>query len=283
MRRSFSILCILVLFISGCQSKKEKNNEPVQPQLAKDTTIISGVYHFNFNDLELWTLQDSQKGMSAALFPNADKNVIEELMPSGEADAAINAFLLKKDGQYILFDAGLGLDAGGAMLDKLIMLNIPQDSIMAVCLTHCHRDHIGGLLIGGKASFPNAEIYCSNQELSSAKNDKTMKTILNVYKTHVHAFTAGDTILNNVITKKAFGHTPGHTIYEIGNLIIIGDLLHAAALQIPHPEYSAKYDVDQKKAAETRKQFYQYIKENQKVVAGMHLPYSGVIEKWDEK
>ena len=76
------------------------------------------------------------------------------------------------------------------------------------------------------------------------------------------------------------GHTPGHTMYQLGNLLIIGDLIHAAALQIPHPEYCPTYDQEPKLAAQTRKEVYDYIQDHKLVVAGMHLPYSGVIEEF---
>lgn len=278
MKHFLPLLCLCVLFAS-CQTKKEKTTTTPAPQ-PKDTTIIAGVYHFQLDKCELWTLQDVQNTMSASLFPTADKKILKELMPTGEADAAINTFLIKKDGKYILFDAGLGLDKGGAMLDKLIMLNINVNDIAAVCITHCHGDHIGGLLTNGEASFPKADVYCAEKEWNSFKNDKQTKAVRNAYGNRFHTFAEGETILNGIVTKPATGHTPGHTIYEIGNLLIVGDLLHAAALQIPHPEISAKYDMDKKKAAETREEFYQYIKENHKVVAGMHLPFSGVIEEW---
>ena len=275
----FLLLCA-VLF-SSCHTKTEKIAEPIPEP--KDTTIISGVYHFHFDNFDFWTLQDKQNTMSASLFPAADKKILAELMPNGEAESAINGFLLRKNGKYILFDSGLGLDRGGALLDKLVMLNIKPEDIDAVCITHCHGDHIGGMLTNGEASFPNAEVYCADKELKGFQGDKNTQDMLKVYGDRVHRFTAGDTLLGFIATIDAPGHTPGHTLYEIGPLLIVGDLLHAAALQSPHPEYCARYDMDQKKAVATRKQVYQYIEDHHKVVAGMHLPYSGVMEDFGKE
>lgn len=283
MKKTYLLLCLMMICMAGCHSNSKQNPSPTSPEPPKDTTIIAGVYHFHFDDFDLWTLQDKQNTMSASLFPTADKKILAELMPNGEAESAINGFLLRKNGKYILFDSGLGLDKGGALLDKLVMLNIKPEEIEAVCITHCHRDHIGGMLTNGQASFPNAEVYCADKELKGFQGDKNTQDMLKVYGDRVHRFTAGDTLLGFIATIDAPGHTPGHTLYEIGPLLIVGDLLHAAALQIPHPEYCARYDMDQKKAVTTRKQVYQYIKDHHKVVAGMHLPYSGVMEDFGEE
>lgn len=277
MKKIIPFLLVAIACI-GCNSNKTKtaNDEPQ----SKDTTIIAGVYHFQFDNFELWTLQDKQNSMPASLFPNVDKKILKETMPNGEAESSINGFLIKKDGQYILFDTGLGLDNGGVLLDKLIMLNIKPEDITNICITHCHRDHIGGLLTKGKVAFPNADVYFADKELKSFRNDEATQAVLGAYGDRIRRFTAGDTLLKDIKTIDASGHTPGHTLYEIGNLLIVGDLIHAAALQIPYPEACAKYDQDPKKAAATRKKIYQYIRDNNRTVAGMHMPYAAVVENF---
>lgn len=281
MKKTSFISCILLLFLASCHQKQEqKSIETPEPQ---EAVVLDGVYHFKLDGFDLWTLQDVQRKMSADLFRDAKKADIKQYMPDDEADAAINTFLVKIKDKYILFDAGLGLDKGGVMLDKLTLLNLRPEDISAVCITHCHGDHIGGLVSKGEPVFPNAEIYCADKELKAFKNDALTKEMVKVYDTRLHPFTAGDTIMGAIQSIDASGHTPGHTLYQIGNVLIIGDLIHAAALQIPHPEYCAKYDADKKLAAKTRKETYQYIRDNQLVVAGMHLPFSGVIEHFEEQ
>lgn len=280
MKKTLFFPCILLLMLASCHQKQEqKSNDVPEPQ---EKVVLDGIYHFNFDDFELWTLQDVQRKMSADLFTDAKKADIEQYMPDGEADASINTFLIKLKDKYILFDTGLGLDKGGVMLDKLTLLNLRPEDISAICITHCHGDHIGGLVSQGEPVFPNAEVYCADKELDAFKNDALTKEVVKVYDSRLHPFTAGDTLLGEIQSIAAYGHTPGHTFYQIGKLLIIGDLIHAAALQIPHPEYCAKYDADKKLAVKTRKEAYQYIRDNQLVVAGMHLPFSGVIEHFGE-
>ena len=284
MKRIAYLLCIVILGVS-CQQKQEKKteSESVNSAPKQEATILDGVYHFMFKNFDLWTLQDIQRKMPASLFPDAKKSDLSQYMPNGEADAAINTFLIKKNGKFILFDTGLGLENGGFMVDKLTLLNIKPEDISAVCITHCHADHIGGMVSQGKAFFPNADVYCSDKELEAFKNDPKTQEMVNVYGSRIHPFTAGDVLLDDIRTIDATGHTPGHTFYQLDNLLIVGDLIHAAALQIPHPEYCANYDANKIQAAKTRHNAYQYIRDNKLVVAGMHLPFSGVILNFEKE
>lgn len=283
MKHTYTLFIMMALILCSCHSNKKQETANTEPSAPKDTTIISGVYHFKFDNIEMWTLQDKQQTMSAKLFAGANQKIVKEFIPSGEAEAAVNTFLVKKDNQYILFDTGLGLDEGGAMLDQLIMLGIPAEDISAVCITHFHGDHIGGMLTNGKASFPNAKVYFSKREQNAFRNDSNVQKMLKEYSGRTHAFKDGEIILGGIITKPAPGHTPGHTMYQVGNVLIIGDLLHAASLQIPHPEISAKYDQDKTLAVATRLEGYQFIENNHLIVAGMHLPYSGVMQNFPKK
>ncbi len=280
MKKIHFLFMAALLVLACCQSDKKEHKPAPKPQEVKDTTIVAGVYHYQFDGFEMWTLQDIQRGMSMDLFPKADPAVVKKLVPTGEAESAINAFLVKRDDEYILFDAGLGLAQGGAMLDKLVMLDIKPEQIHTVMLTHFHGDHIGGMLTDGKPTFPNAEVYFSQEEENAWKRDGRVRDMLDAYKGHTHSFKAGTDVVEGVKAILAPGHTPGHTMYQLGNLLIIGDLIHAAALQIPHPEYCPTYDQESKLAAQTRKEVYDYIQDHKLVVAGMHLPYSGVIEEF---
>lgn len=280
MKKIHFLFMAALLVLACCQSDKKEHKPAPKPQEVKDTTIVAGVYHYQFDGFEMWTLQDMQRGMSMDLFPKADPAVVKKLVPTGEAESAINAFLVKRGDEYILFDAGLGLAQGGAMLDKLVMLDIKPEQIHTVMLTHFHGDHIGGMLTDGKPTFPNAEVYFSQEEENAWKRDGRVRDMLDAYKGHTHSFKAGTDVVEGVKAILAPGHTPGHTMYQLGNLLIIGDLIHAAALQIPHPEYCPTYDQELKLAAQTRKEVYDYIQDHKLVVAGMHLPYSGVIEEF---
>ena len=76
----------------------------------------------------------------------------------------------------------------------------------------------------------------------------------------------------------AVGHTPGHTAFQVSNLLVIGDLMHGYALQKDHPEINSNYDMDKEKSIESRKRLMQYSRDNKLTMAGMHLPPPGFAE-----
>ena len=275
MKKITFLLGVFVVFLAACQPKQQTEQQIEQPV---ESEAIEGICHFDFQNFELWTLRDVKSRMSADLFPDADSNLLHRLMPKGDAESAINVFLIHKDDQYILFDAGLGVESGGTLLDHLASIRLTPADIDVICITHCHHDHIGGLMARDTAVFPKAELWLSAPELEAFWQDQSVKKLQKAYNSRIHPFMFGDTIAGCVETFDASGHTPGHTVYKVDELYVIGDLIHAAVLQIPHPEYCAIYDKDPEKAVETRKHFYQILENPDVYAAGMHLPGSGVMQ-----
>jgi glyoxylase-like metal-dependent hydrolase (beta-lactamase superfamily II) len=101
------------------------------------------------------------------------------------------------------------------------------------------------------------------------------KAILGVYADSLYLFAFGDSLPHKVLTIDAVGHTPGHTAFRYGEMLIIGDLMHGFALQINHPEINSNYDMDKAKSIESRKRILDYAKQNNLTMAGMHLPEPG--------
>ncbi len=88
----------------------------------------------------------------------------------------------------------------------------------------------------------------------------------------------GESLPHGILTIDAVGHAPGHTAFQFGNLLIIGDLMHGYALQKDHPEINSNYDMDKEKSVESRKRIMRYARENELLMAGMHLPPPGFAE-----
>ena len=221
-----------------------------------------------------------------SLFSDASDSLYNSLnMPDG-IPASVSTFLVKVDGKYILFDAGLG-SFGGQLQKRLAALGVNPDSIGLVYLTHFHADHISGLVVKNDAgndvkAFKNAAVYAGKVEYDAWMNDipknDLQKNIMALYKDSLHLFAFGDTLPHGVLAMDAVGHTPGHTAFQLANLIIVGDLMHGYALQKDHPEINSNYDMDKPKSAESRKRILQYARDNKLLMAGMHLPPPGFAE-----
>lgn len=218
------------------------------------------------------------------LFSDASDSLYNSLnMPNG-IPASVSTYLLNADGEYVLFDAGLGA-FGGQMLAHLNELGVNPDDVKKVYLTHLHVDHINGLVsktdAGFEKVFKNADVYVGQVEkdawMGMEKND-LQKAILGVYNDKLKLFAFGDTLPHNVIALDAVGHTPGHTVFQKGEMLVIGDLMHGYALQIDHPEINSNYDMDKEKSIESRKKILAYAKEHNLTMAGMHLPPPGFVK-----
>jgi glutathione peroxidase len=171
-------------------------------------------------------------------------------------------------------------------------LGVKPENVKLILLTHMHGDHIGGFLQGDARRFPNARVICAKPEyehwLSGDGNQRTpQRRIKAVYGQDFTPFNFGDEVFTNPSVKvkalDAAGHTPGHAAFLIEpteaqgeKLLIIGDLLHAAALQFPVPEACARFDMDHEKAVASRKRILNFAAQEKIPVAGMHLPSPSV-------
>ena len=240
------------------------------------------------NGASVTWIQDNQgeKLNPRSLFSDASDSLYASLnLPEG-IPASVSTFLLQIDGKNILFDAGLGA-FGGQTLDRLSALDVTPDKIDLIYLTHFHMDHIAGLVVKDSAgkdvkAFNNAAVYAGKVEYDAWMNDlpknDLQKVVMGIYKDSLHLFAFGDSLPHGVLALDAVGHTPGHTAFQVSNLLVIGDLMHGYALQKDHPEINSNYDMDKEKSVESRKRLMQYARDNKLTMAGMHLPPPGFAE-----
>ncbi|MBR5982717.1 MAG: MBL fold metallo-hydrolase [Bacteroidales bacterium] len=266
-------IIIATIIVASCSSNGDKpvTAETSEAENHKIDTLIA--------------IQDSPQQMPSYLFAGQYDELLNEILPEGTVESSINAFLLERGDKMVLFDAGLGESQNGHLREKLDSIGISTDDITDICITHFHGDHIGGLLTAnGEAVFKNAKLHFSDLELETwtvgvfKDRDETVKNMLTAYANRYETFHAGDTIIDGIVTIAAPGHTPGHTLFDIGDAIIVGDLLHAVDLQIEHPEFSALYDFNPLEARETRISMLEKIRDTHKPMAGMHFTAPFIIK-----
>ena len=216
------------------------------------------------------------------LYPDVPDSLWIALGLQEGVPSSMSCFLLQTEGKNILLDAGLGAPFS-QLIPKLTTLDVKPEELQLIYITHFHPDHIGGLLKDGKVVFPNAEVYINRVEAEAwqkmeGNQSVQAKTVLDAYKQHLHLFEAGDTLPGDVITIAAYGHTPGHTAFQKDSMLVIGDLIHGAALQLEYPEYCPLYDMDAETARESRLRILNYARENRLTMYGMHLPHPGTLQ-----
>jgi glyoxylase-like metal-dependent hydrolase (beta-lactamase superfamily II) len=232
--------------------------------------------------IETITLFDRQTNPDTSLLIGADAEQKAKYYPDGKLDGNILAFFVKMKGRAILFDAGL---PDGRITAELKKNGIAAGDVKTILLTHLHRDHFGGLLDAkGNAAFPNADVYVGRAERAywvDEKKDQNVIRTLAQYAGRVHVFEFGDKVLPGVKALDTSGHTPGHVSFMLKSgkdkLLVIGDLIHFTRIQLPLPEVAVRYDVNPTKAVQARKRIFDYACEKRIPVAGMHVPFPGIL------
>lgn len=233
-------------------------------------------------EVEIIWLCDKVSGQSLSLFPDADSTLTASLGLEDTVPSSMSAFLVRKDGKLLLFDAGLGLPDGG-IRRGFDSLGIKPSDIDYLFITHFHGDHVGGMLdAGGNPVYANAQVFASKPEheawmsMPADRNNLAVR-VIDAYGERLHLFVFGDTLPCGVMALDAAGHTPGHTAYQVEDILVWGDIIHGLALQLDHPEICATYDMDRQASIEARKRMIRYAEDNRLLVAGMHLP-SGFLD-----
>lgn len=276
------VLMMVSMLLLGCTGQSKQSKE----KSAKSDTAVIQVQQndskqlstIELDDMKVTWIRDNANDriMPLSLFLDATKAQIDSLSLQAGVPASVSTFLVEKDGKRILFDAGMGAP-DSKLPEGLKALNINPSEIDYLYITHFHGDHIGGMMKDGVPVFSNAQVYVSKVEYDAwmkmpADKKSQVENTMKAYKDRLHLFAFGDTLPCDVIAMEAAGHTPGHTVFCTGNLLVIGDLMHGAALQLKYPEICATYDMDKSGAVKSRKHYVQYARENGLVMAGMHLP-----------
>lgn len=214
----------------------------------------------------------------------------------------VNTFLVDLNGKWTLIDAGSGPNMQptlGRLPDNLRALGVAPEQISQIVLTHLHPDHSNGLIdAAGNAVFPNAELIVHEVEARFwldrdeqpgdservRRNLKAQKLSTAPYRGRIRRVPDGEA-LPGLIAMMAGGHTPGHTCWQIESngerLLIWGDIVHIAAVQVPRPDTGLVFDVDPVKACASRRRMFEHVAGEKLTVAGAHLGYPGfaTIEK----
>lgn len=278
MRKSVFLLSSMLvasLCGAGCGSSQKQasatdETEAVFACTDSVTTECDGV--------KLTQIRDNaqERLMQLSLFGELPQALIDSLNIGQGVPASVSAFLLEIDGKRILFDTGMG-SADSRLLTNLSAAGVTPADIDYLYLTHFHGDHIGGMMKGDTVVFPKAEVYASRQEYDAwmqMPDEKKMQVAatMEAYKDRLHLVAYGDTLPCGVVALDCAGHTPGHTAYRAGRFLIVGDLVHGAALQLAHPEICAAYDMDPQSAIKQRRYYLDYARQNHLLLAGMHQP-----------
>jgi glyoxylase-like metal-dependent hydrolase (beta-lactamase superfamily II) len=200
------------------------------------------------------------------------------------ADKTQNFFtpaVVNTGAELVLFDTGL---AAESTLAALTAAGYTADQIDIVVLTHMHGDHIGGLMgaDGTTPTFANARYVTGAVEhnhWAGAANegfDKNVKPL----NEKIAFLDDGGSVVSGITGMSAFGHSPGHMIYQVESdgqrLMITADTANHYVWSLQKPDWEVRFDMDKAAAAAVRKQVFGMIAADKIPFIGYHMPFPGV-------
>jgi glyoxylase-like metal-dependent hydrolase (beta-lactamase superfamily II) len=266
-------------------------------------TQAPGFYRTMLGDFEITALGDGTVDLDVArlLAEPAEKTdaALAKAFVKGPVETSVNAFLVNTGTKLVLVDAGAGTLFGptlGRLLANLKAAGYRPEQVDDIFITHMHPDHVGGLSAGGQRVFPNATLHADKRDsdfwLSQPNLDKApegMKGFFQGAMASVNPYVAAGRYqpfeadgepVPGIRTLASVGHTAGHTSYVVESqgqqLLIIGDLVHVAAVQFADPGVTISFDSDARAAALSRDKVFKLAAGDGALVAAAHLQFPGL-------
>lgn len=263
-----------------------------------------GYYRMMLGEFEVTALSDGVVALPVGkLLTNTTPQRVDEMLKRAflrdPVTTSVNAYLVNTGSKLLLIDAGAGTLFGptlGKLVDNLKASGYQPEQVDEIYITHLHPDHVGGLASGGKLVFANAVVRADRRDadywLSQARMDAAPAEGRDFFKGAMASvgpyaaagsfkpFDGATELQPGVRAVPAYGHTPGHTIYAIESrgerMIVLGDLMHVAAVQFPNPAVTIQFDVDAKTAAAARKKVYGDAAKGGMRIAVAHVSFPGI-------
>ena len=257
---------------------------------------MSRVATRSIGDAEVAILTDGGTSFSPDLFPGTDAARIDTLLAAAgrsEIETNFNAVLIRSGGKVILADAGprdLFGPSCGFLPEALSEAGSAPDQVDTLFATHLHPDHIAGMITPeGAAVFPRAELTVTRGEhefwgeaANTSGKDETLdqwgqlaRAVLAAYGDRLRVVEAGGEIAPGLQALDLPGHTPGHSGWRLHSggqqLLHVGDIVHAPALQVADPGIAIAFDMDTDSARSTRKRLLDELASDGALFTGGHF------------
>jgi glyoxylase-like metal-dependent hydrolase (beta-lactamase superfamily II) len=273
------------------------------PNLGMPTLPSPGFRRIKVGDAEVISLIDgvARRPLGEEFVKNAPLAEVRALLssqglPTEYIDIPFTPFLVVQGGRRVLMDTGLG-DHGGAttgkLLENLRAAGFAPTDIDTVLITHYHGDHINGLRNkAGEFIFSKAKVMVPAPEHAFWMDDARLEAapdamkgaFRNVRRTFAQMpqdmlvpFEPGAEVAPGIRSVAAFGHTPGHTLFQLENggqsFYYVADLTNVPALFARNPDWAVMFDMDAEAARKVRREMLARIVTQNAMVGGFHFPF----------
>jgi len=273
------------------------------PNLGTPTLPAIGFRRTKVGDAEVISLLDgvARRPLGEEFVKNAPLAEVRALLasqnlPTDYIDIPFTPFLVVAGNRRILMDTGLGEFGGpttGKLLEQLRAAGFQPGDIDTVLITHYHGDHISGLRNkAGEYVFAKAKVMVPAPEHAFWMDDAKMAAapdgmkgaFNNVRRVFAQmpaqmlaTFEPGSEVAPGIRSVAAFGHTPGHTLFDLRSagqsFVYLGDLTNVPALFARNPDWAVAFDMDAEAARKVRRETFQRIVADNALAGGFHFPF----------
>lgn len=258
-----------------------------------------GVYRRRIGDAMVTVINDGFLDISMAILRGTDRSDMQGLMKeqfrTGEPRLTVNAFVIETGRNTVLVDAGGGsttVYSMGQLPHNLAAAGFKPEDFDTVLLTHIHPDHSSGLIDpSGQPMFPRADVILHEDDLNfwSDKDARAKSVAAGPYlgsadallESHRGRFrpVSGGEVVPGITQLHMPGHTPGHSGYQLDSagetLVMWGDTVHVPEIQIPRPQVTSEFDIDEPLAHESRRKIFERVAAEGALVTGGHIHLPG--------
>ncbi|WP_394777552.1 MBL fold metallo-hydrolase [Undibacterium sp.] len=263
-----------------------------------------GFYRMILGDFEITALLDGthpfpiDKVMTNVSSEEIARDLARDSL-NAPVQGSINAFLINTGNKLILIDAGAGVlygDCCGRLLANLRAAGYQPEQVDEVYLTHLHKDHVGGIVLNGNAAFANAVLRVSEADarywLNAANKSAAPEFLGSFFDSAIASvapyiqagrfktFGGSEPLAAGITPLATPGHTPGHTSYLVQSqdkvVVIWGDIVHVASIQLQHPAASVTYDNARASAQRNRRELMDLVAQKHYIVGAAHIAFPGL-------
>jgi glyoxylase-like metal-dependent hydrolase (beta-lactamase superfamily II) len=263
-----------------------------------------GFYRMVLGDYEIVALSDGTHPfpIDTVMIDTPAGKIARELADEALAppvQGSINAFLVNTGKKLVLIDAGAGALYGaccGRLFANLRAAGYAPEQVDEILLTHLHKDHVGGVLAAGRIAFPNATLRVARAELDYWTDRKKREHAPDFLRSffdsandalapyseakRLQAFDGDVELAPGIRSLSEPGHTPGHTAYLVESrgeqMLVWGDIVHVAPVQLRDPKASVKYDTSDTDAQRARRRLFERAVQGQAWIAAAHISFPGM-------